>query len=274
MLCIAELAKYNEVIRTSRGCVTHSWDYTKYSRTFISKEKTMKIKKVYLGRRQIRPEKEDPDIVKDAYFYRELDGNLNDKTWNNRVWTASWITYSSIWWIQVADFTTNSEIYIQDSGVSSWNTCSFWCRFNQSQINTSWRTHIIWRWYSWNKGTYSENIFNRNWSLNWYYYPWPGERMEYGSTSTNTRYNVFFVWDTTNRIAKFYVNWTLIDTDTSVSSTWWCNRFYVAWALWWVGANPQRFIWKISKVIFFTKALTDQEIADYYNQTKTDYWIQ
>lgn len=84
MLCIAELAKYNEVIRTSRGCVAHSWDYTKYSRTFISKEKTMKIKKVYLGTKQIYPERGLP------WSYQEVEW-IASSGWNTWPYINSWV---------------------------------------------------------------------------------------------------------------------------------------------------------------------------------------
>lgn len=231
----------------------------------------MKIKKVYLGRKQIYPDV--PSIEKDAYFYWELEGNTDDATWNNRIGTSSNITYDTDWNLTVANFTNNSEIYLADSMTQSGTTCSFWCRIKPTTIQSNVLYHIMWRANTANKKTFSENILNQNNTLWWYYYDGQERRMNYWWISTDTRYHVFFIRDLENRIAKFFVNWTLVETKTNVSSTWWCNAIFVSWKIWGSSTTNSSFLWKISKVIYLTKACADQEITDYFNKTKENYWL-
>ena len=69
---------------------------------------------------------------------------------------------------------------------------------------------------------------------------------------------------------KMYVNWTLIWTKTrpSYSTPNW-------WRLWaqFTAAAAAKYVGYISNAILENKVWTAQEILDYYNQTKANYWL-
>ena len=71
---------------------------------------------------------------------------------------------------------------------------------------------------------------------------------------------------------KLYVDWVYIDADattTSVSSS--SGYTFIWWHQSW--QSQFTFSWNISNVILETAERTAQEITDYYNQTKSLYWI-
>lgn len=66
---------------------------------------------------------------------------------------------------------------------------------------------------------------------------------------------------------KVYLNWALIATDTWYDDTRNATIYIGAWPLW------NLFRWYISRFIIENKVWTDQNDLDYYNQTKSLYWI-
>jgi len=71
-------------------------------------------------------------------------------------------------------------------------------------------------------------------------------------------------WSTT----KLYINWELKATWTY----WWkrSDTLYMWYDHWY---NGWAFTWKISELIVEDKVRTAQKIQDYYNQTKSNYWL-
>jgi hypothetical protein len=69
-----------------------------------------------------------------------------------------------------------------------------------------------------------------------------------------------------------YINWTnvILNASQTTNITW--TRINI-WYCYWNGGVGYWFIWWISNVIVEDKVRTAQEIADYYNQTKANYWI-
>ena len=69
---------------------------------------------------------------------------------------------------------------------------------------------------------------------------------------------------------KAYLNWEYIGESTTRPSqipTWWS-----LWAVH-ISSHSDKYIWYISNAILENKARTAQEISDYYNQTKSNYWL-
>jgi len=73
----------------------------------------------------------------------------------------------------------------------------------------------------------------------------------------------------TNREMKFYIDWVLKET-VSINSS---MRIDGKSAIGKVGNYSHNVNWDISEIINERKVRTDQEIADYYNQTKANYWL-
>ena len=94
---------------------------------------------------------------------------------------------------------------------------------------------------------------------------------------TTSAYNVSsWVWhhfvetvSPTNREMKFYIDWVLKET-VSINSS---MRIDGKSAIGKVGNYTHNVNWDISEIINERKARTAQEILDYYNQTKANYWL-
>jgi hypothetical protein len=88
--------------------------------------------------------------------------------------------------------------------------------------------------------------------------------------SVNTRYNIVNVLE--NWSCKFYVNSSLEGTISWTPNL--RNRLCIwatYWSSWDLWSNP--FDWKMSQVIIEDIAWSAQEVQDYFNATKWDYWI-
>lgn len=97
----------------------------------------------------------------------------------------------------------------------------------------------------------------------------------YGTTnrSTNAWYNVCVA--STSSWVKIYVNWTQVASnsttwtiilDSGYNYIWWRYRYYY-------NDYVNRFIGYLSEFIMEDKTWTAQEILNYYNGTKSNYWI-
>jgi hypothetical protein len=66
-----------------------------------------------------------------------------------------------------------------------------------------------------------------------------------------------------------YVNNTLYTSGSVLTKAdWWLGIWYT----WW-GSSSDRLSWEISEFILEDRAWTATEISDYFNATKSNYWI-
>lgn len=242
--------------------------------TLIQKEVT----KVYLWTTQVRPAwwgGWQPDANTIAWYPLDSTNTINDKSWNGYNLTNSWITFGTNWWVDCANMTSSVYAYSTNIPLPSWNnarTISYWF-YNTSVIGD---TYYL-GYGSQNYGQFFAPCVSG--SNHWFF-------MGYGSTSNYDYYTslqlttgswwlyTITMWDW---YLKFYYNWNLVDSvswrtynTTAVGSTWkltvWCRL-----STW---AQPEKYInWYMSNLIFENAAWTAQEISDYYDLTKWDYWI-
>jgi hypothetical protein len=93
---------------------------------------------------------------------------------------------------------------------------------------------------------------------------WNGS-LYYGTAMpTNTWTNAIFTNDSWTQ--KLYINWQEVWTSSQTLDT--QNSLNI----WWRYASYY-FDWKISEFIIENQARTAQEVADYYNQTKSNYGL-
>lgn len=79
-------------------------------------------------------------------------------------------------------------------------------------------------------------------------------------------YNIIYVYDWTAQY--LYNNWVLI-AQQNIALTTGNNTLYI-----WSNASwNDKFSWNLSALIIENVAWTAQDVADYYDQTKWDYWI-
>lgn len=195
-------------------------------------------------------------------FYFPLSEDMLDHS-GNSVSASGWWTITYQWWAgalisskitinystQPTDFTalcymkniTSSDIIlgygnIQDSWWYKWWDIS--CNIYNAWQPNSLRIQCLWSSPTWKQS------FTPTW--------W----------DTTTRHLVTFVKDGTNSMWYFYINGSLVGSQSLVwtASTW--NYFLCD--------GSSMYFWD---VILEDKIWSAQEISDYYNQTKWDYWL-
>ena len=205
----------------------------------------------------------------DTLLYMPLDWDLLDYSWNNNNWTAIWtIQFQTIWNKQYAYFNNNSAIQLITIPVWTWNPSAFTqsCRF-KTNSNWRWCMHEFW------------SRSNNSRSKVWFYDNWYPIQDRYGvgydlymwsvttSVLWNTRIHVIYTYNNWNH--QFYINWSLRWTATGNLNISWTTYRYI-----WTNSGSWYAWYAMSENIFESKVWTQQEISDYFNKTKVDYWIQ
>ena len=191
--------------------------------------------------------------------YYPLSLNADDYSGNNYHLTENWsITYTEQWavftWSQSLSRSTTALLptWASDRTVSMWM---------YPQSSSGYKNLIV----------YWSNASLQSFRL-WVSKTWYLVFSSYGSDSStyatpfNNRYNVVAKY--TNNTVYVYVNNTLWITFAKTLNT--TNSNLNIWMNIW-GSNNM--IWKISEVIIENKARTDTEISNYYNSTKSLYWL-
>lgn len=198
--------------------------------------------------------------------YYPLESDVNDYSWNNYNWTNNGVTFSNVWGVDCAVFTNAStKIWLP----WFWNftnlTVSAWIK-TTANIQISSVVGI------------APTSDNKNFSLS--IYNWTATLSRYTWISYNITDGVVndWIWHhivgtyTSTWWTKLYVDWVYIDADattTSVSSS--SGYTFIWWHQSW--QSMFAYVWNISNVILETAERTAQEVADYYDLTKWDYWI-
>ena len=180
---------------------------------------------------------------------------------------------TNLWGVTISDwawyFNWSSRLYKTD--ISSWlplstnpKTISLWVK----QI--SWVTHCwFWRMYT----TYNNQSFTLcmvSWKLGFSTWWWGYDYASSITPSSSQWYYCVASYDWTTW--KHYVNWTQVNSWTLSTNTSWTTLCL------WASSDTRSwyenyFKWYLSEVIIENKARTAEEISDYYNQTKSNYWL-
>ncbi len=212
-----------------------------------------------------------------AYLPLDSTNTKNDTYWWNtttQLWTVRYWTY---WWVDCADFTTWWCIYsnmlnwvstytvlIWANNIN-WNSASNWYWWNVFCVSKSWGSYQPWIYY-WNSS-----------SSNWYFAFYANNSSWDIYFNTNTKNHWFLLAmciSSSTKKAYLFGDWSYKELDISNSTT---NSQYVQ--IWGIIYNnltertDRRFYWYLSNLIIENKVWTDQEIQDYYNLTKWNYWL-
>lgn len=237
--------------------------------TLIQKE----LKNAYIGEYKWKPWENTL-----AYYPLEID--TKDYSWNSRDGTNSNVTFSN----GIATFNgINSQVTISDASwqrptsnftILAWFRCAGANNYNDSQ-------EIVWkhqnRAASYSNFFYAISVWADKkavwWFANgssWSFYPW--------TSNYSIEYNTWYLWVITNdwTTKTLYINWEQQVQSTGISTT--TSTSSIPLIIWaaeysWGSAHHINFNWNISKVILENKTWTAQEISDYYNQTKSNYWL-
>lgn len=212
--------------------------------------------------------------------YYPLNWDALDYSGNNRNLTTNNMIYTSWWPWQVAVFTSfwNYAYYQNNSLFDLRSPFTYNVRANASSI-TSWYyngSHPYWNTLiSIQDGTTIASHCEDLWFWLWdkvIWYQWNVDYMDGWTISTNHRYNVVFTYDG-NGGKKLYIDWVQVasDTITPTSVSYSDARLVLSRSA--TSYNAQPYDWMLSNVIIEDKARTAQEIFNYYNSTKSNYWL-
>ena len=190
-----------------------------------------------------------------AYYPLNSTSTYLDKSWNNRNLTV----YSSPTYTATYADLTNWCFAIPNMTYSTC-TVSFWCKRNWTQTSRALVDMV------------SNDTFIRYWyGTNWYTNfqkskpSWSGE--QYLTNDTNRH-----LYTVTNNSSNclVYLDGTLKFTLASFGTQ--TSAWSRIWAVWnWTSPNNPNIY--VSEFIIEDKARAAQEIADYYNSTKSNYWL-
>lgn len=180
-----------------------------------------------------------------------LDNTMLADMW---VWYFRWNSDDGLFFSWVEFW--NNDFTISRREKTLWNSSSNWSRFSSSYDGWSSRAWLllgyvrvylyVWTWWS------SWDIINGS---------------SVFSSTPNTRVHRVLTREWSSW--KTYRNNVLFWSATGSGSVWYNTEVIWNYRPW--DKNP--FIWYMSDFIIENKVRTTQEISDYYNQTKTNYWL-
>lgn len=240
-----------------------------------------KLKKIYIWTNQVRPSwwgGWQPWANTLAYW--TLDDTLNDSSWNNRNLTMSWslsfvndtslcrkVLYCT--WVQAS----NNYVYASSISWVSTITIHIW---NKSLISFSNYRNLFTTSLDLNLWIRTEE--SSSWYMNliiWNSNSYQIFRVTLSDADHKKWHLLSVTFDNSNWELKWYINWELNVTGTSsyYNLSNWLKKFSL-WVWYWTSEGVNRYfngyIWE---VILEDKVRTAQEITNYYNQTKWDYWL-
>ena len=228
------------------------------------------LKNAYIG----EPRDYTPTTNTVGYYPLNSSTTVNDKSWNSKNMTLSWtVTFGDYNWIDCAYF-NGGYLYINESLILGANPRTISCWFNRENAPSQWGAF-------WGMG----NASSKNWITAYLHTNTPTWHYGYG----NRQYDYWFtqmptVW--TWGLLTYTYTWTNIwvylngtylwtptywspsTTALTLNLTSWKTAIAQMPNLW----APAR-KWHIAEFIVENKTWTAQEVTDYYNSTKSKYWL-
>ena len=227
-----------------------------------------KVNKIYVGTQQVRPAGWTPGSNTIAYYPLTSSSTIQDKSWNDRnlintgsvvFWTYQWVNCAYFNW------TSNSQLYNTSISFSAYPT----------------QTVLVWMYISWTSTSVYQTIYH-TWTTaktgklgSWFkYWTWICIWSWYWWYESIKSWNINGSWHLLVNVTNWtsstqYLDWALYQSLTnslSYTQTW----LYIWWAQ---QSSSERLSWYESEFIVESKVRTAQEIQDYYNNTKSNYWL-
>jgi len=247
---------------------TNQWTgtFTKWADVY-----SVEVKNIYIG------EYKEWKPWANTLAYYPLETDTKDYSWNGRDGTNSNVTFSN----GIATFNgNNAMVTIPHSDrqkptanftisvrakATSWSASEWWAYMIVAK-QQFWAQNYQNFYYSilinWNK--YAGGGIT-NWN-SWSTFPWDtnisiwlNERHLYVLTNNGTEKTLYLDWQQIGQATENTISSSFSVPLTIGNASSYNHNAY--------------FNWNISKVIFEDKTWTAQEISDYYNQTKSNYWL-
>lgn len=232
-----------------------------------------KLTAIFLWQNKVRPSWWQPWTNTIAYY--KLESDLNDYSGNEHNLTpASNVTFSTLASGKGVCFFDNSAS-VSSFPAFTWDiTFSFYVRnsSNYTGYNNIWyivKANSTTSW--WDEANSTAVLFSWESQSNGFRWQptWQQDGFPFLFNDTNWHY-VVCTYKRNTQAANVYLDGNTTPTITSTYSAYPNSNstpFYLC-QKWWT----QRYTY-LSDVIIEDKVWTTQEIANYFNQTKTDYWI-
>ena len=202
--------------------------------------------------------------------YYKFDWNLNDSSGNgydlSLLYGSDVMTYPTLTWTEKygARGSWNMCSWTTLSSLDLWTwTASGYFKISANTNNVIW--YMWWRNSTWRSWKWTWMIINQSWEI--VIFVFGGDIYTWVTVTAGDWHNIVFTqwnWET-----KIYVDWQLENTLTkSYSKTDNILRFFgdpYSWA----NSAPMDY----DEFILENKTRTAQEISDYFDQTKWNYWI-
>lgn len=199
-----------------------------------------------------------------AYYPLDSVNQLSDLSWNQNTLTKQWtVTFTDNYASFSATGRLNTPINSTptDQTVIFWMTHESWTWNEQVPIAKRGANAIYYRWWFYKNSNWDLNVqINDSWS-------------SVSTLTADTWYMIVHTteWTWTNSCNfKVYVNWNTTPVVNQIAPLYNDSSTYIR--MWW-RPNQYNFRWKLSWIIIEDKVRTAQEIEDYFNQTKANYWI-
>lgn len=199
-----------------------------------------------------------------AYYPLDSVNQLSDLSWNQNTLTKDWtVTFTD----NYASFSADGRLNTPINSTPTNQTLIFWMMheswaWNEQVPIAKWGSNLNnHRWWFYKDSDWNLNVqINEAWT-------------NVTTLTTNTWYMVVqtteWVW-TANCNFKVYINWNTTPVVIQTAPLYNDSNTYIC--MWW-RHTQYNFRWKLSWIIIEDKARTSQEISDYFNQTKSLYWI-
>lgn len=183
--------------------------------------------------------------------YYPMISDILDHSWNNNNFTGSWYSFSNNKVILTSDLSWPLVV------PTSWTeprTVIAWISYSSS--SSEWMYKFA-DWIYWDNGSIINSSTREGGHLkigsSWY---------EVHTASSQTFDCIALVRDWTSLVV--YINWNLLNTATIARNDW-----YFQYAT----SSSTLCAWTYWEIIVENKAWSAQEISDYYDQTKWNYWL-
>ena len=201
-------------------------------------------------------------------WYRTLVWNANDSSWNNRNWTATWVSFWTYDWVDCAYFSWSYSSQIRIPWMWSFSalTMVIWAKTTYSlpavsvlfmlSPSSNNKNFAI----QWNSSKFI--LSRRNWSSAYDINDW--------TANDGVRHCIIATYDSS--WADLYVDWVHIWHDSRSSQVQSDTNYS---SIWWHASNSSSqftYRWYLSTAIVENKKRTEAEWLAYYNKVKTQFW--
>lgn len=200
--------------------------------------------------------------------YYPLSSDFTDHSWNGYDLTNNWGSITTQWTVSCAYYSGSTSVNSINTSAPVWSTRTIACWIYLTWP-TSWSAAAVWT------GTYSSGTGIHNAEVLGAYNKFPSlsDYHAYGVTGTTDISNqwALLVWVVTGTDVTCYLNGAVEVNGTRGYASTDSTGIKLAWRNW--GSGSEYFKGYLSEVIVENKAWTATDVLNYYNQTKSKYWL-